>query len=72
MTYAEYLADEATADVRHEFLNGEVRAMAVGSPEHAALAAALITQLSNALRGKPCGVLSSDARVRILTTSLTT
>ena len=38
MSYAEYLAAEAVSDVRHEYLNGEVWAMAGGTPEHAALA----------------------------------
>jgi hypothetical protein len=42
MTYAEYLAAEAVSEVRHEYLNGEVWAMAGGTPEHAALAAAML------------------------------
>ena len=32
MTYAEYLAAEAASDIRHEYLNGEVWAMAGGTP----------------------------------------
>ena len=72
MTHAEYLAAEAASEVRHEFLNGEVWAMAGGTPEHAALAAALIAELGAALRGKPCRVYTSDLRVRILATGLST
>jgi len=72
MSYAEYLAAEAKSDVRHEFLDGEVFAMAGGTPEHAALAAAVIAGLINALRGKPCRVYSSDLRVRVEATGLTT
>jgi Uma2 family endonuclease len=72
MTYAEYLAAEAAAEVRHEFLNGDVWAMAGGTPEHAALAAALIRELGAALRAKPCRVYTSDLRVRILETGLST
>lgn len=72
MTYAEYLTAEATSEVRHEFLNGEVWAMAGGTPEHAALAAALIGELGAALRGKPCRVYTSDLRVRIRATGLST
>jgi Uma2 family endonuclease len=41
-TYSEYLALEEESSVRHEFLNGEIYAMAGGSPDHAALAAALL------------------------------
>jgi Uma2 family endonuclease len=72
MTYAEYLAAEAASELRHEFLGGEVWAMAGGTPEHAALAAALISQLSAAVRGKPCRVFTSDLRVRIAATGLST
>lgn len=72
MSYAEYLAAESTSEVRHEFLNGEVWAMAGGTPEHAALAAALIRELGAALRGKPCRVYTSDARVRVASTGLST
>ena len=72
MSYAEYLAAEATSDVRHEYLNGEVWEMAGGTPEHAALAAAMIGGLQSALRGKPCRVYSSDLRIRIQDTGLST
>jgi Uma2 family endonuclease len=72
MSYAEYLAAEAKSDVRHEFLAGEVFAMAGGTPEHGALAIAFASELRNALRGKPCRVFSSDVRVRIEATGLTT
>jgi Uma2 family endonuclease len=72
MTYAQYLAAEAASDVKHEFLSGEVYAMAGGTPEHAALAAGVIQELGAALRGKPCRVFSSDLRVRIDETNLST
>ena len=38
-TYAEYLALEATSNVKHEYLDGQIYAMAGGTPEHAALGA---------------------------------
>ncbi len=41
VTYAEYLAREATSEVKHEFLRGDVWAMAGGTPSHARLCAAL-------------------------------
>jgi len=37
-TYAEYLALEEESSVRHEYLDGEIHAMAGGSPDHAAIA----------------------------------
>ncbi len=72
MSYAEYLTFERKADVRHEYLRGDVWAMAGGTPRHAQLAAAVSTQLANALRGRPCSVFSSDLRVRIPATDLST
>ncbi len=72
LTYAEYVAAEARSAVRHEFLDGCVYAMAGGTPEHAALAAALAGELRAALRSKPCRVFSSDLRVRVQATGLTT
>ena len=72
MTYAEYLAAESISETRHEFLNGEVWAMAGGTREHSALAAALISALTVALRGKPCRVYTSDLRVRVQATGLAT
>lgn len=72
MSYAEYVAREAVADVKHEFLRGEVFAMSGGTIAHAGLAAAITTELTLQLRGKRCRVFSSDLRVRIQATDLTT
>ena len=41
-TYAEYVALEDESAIRHEYLDGEIYAMAGGSPDHAALAATLL------------------------------
>lgn len=70
--FADYLAIEEVARVKHEFLDGEIYAMAGGTPEHAALAAAVIAVLAEQLRGGPCRVYSSDLRVRVLPTGLAT
>jgi Uma2 family endonuclease len=72
MTYAEYLAAEAKSTVRHEYLNGEAWEMAGGTPEHSPLAAAVIGELRSALRGRPCRTFTSDLRVRVLETGLST
>lgn len=72
MSYAEFLSLEARATERHEFLGGQVFAMAGGSPEQGALAAAFMRELGAALRGKPCRIFSSDVRVAIAETGLTT
>jgi Uma2 family endonuclease len=70
-TYAEYLALEAQSSARHEYLEGEIYAMAGGSPDHAALAAALIAILAGHLP-PGCRVFSSDLRIRIPATGLST
>lgn len=71
-TYAEYLTLEKSANVRHEFFDGEIFAMAGGTPEHAAISMNVGTSLNNQLRGKGCRVHSSDLHVRVLETGLAT
>lgn len=71
-TYAEYLALEASSNVKHEFLDGQIYAMAGGTPEHAALAAAVIGLLFPELRKGRCRAHDADLRVRVPTTGLTT
>lgn len=72
MTYAEYLDLERASEVKHEYLRGEVFAMAGGTPEHSRLAANVIRELGSALRDRPCVVFTSDARIRIEATDRAT
>jgi Uma2 family endonuclease len=71
-TFKEYLELEEVARVRHEFYEGDIYAMAGGTPEHAAMAAAITTLLGRQLDSKSCRVYSSDLRVRVLATGLAT
>jgi Uma2 family endonuclease len=68
-TYQDYLAALEMSDVKLEYCDGEIYAMAVGTPTHADLAAAATALLVNALRGQ-CRVSSSDLKVRIKATDL--
>lgn len=70
MTEAEYLAYDLSHEGRHEFVNGEVLAMAGGSEAHALATANVIVALAAALRGGPCRVYSNDLRVRVDETGL--
>jgi Uma2 family endonuclease len=71
MTYAEYLAlEEKSLDVKHELIDGEIHAMAGGTPDHGALAMAFGRLLQNALGERPCRVFSSDVRVRVRATGM--
>jgi Uma2 family endonuclease len=63
-TYAEYLGLEASSNVKHEFLGGPIYAMAGGTPEHAALAAAVIGLLFAQLGRGGYRAYDSDLRVR--------
>jgi Uma2 family endonuclease len=67
MTYAEYLLFEESSAAKHEYLRGEIYAMSGGTPEHAALEAAISAVLRNALEaaGKPCRVYSANLRLRV-------
>jgi Uma2 family endonuclease len=71
-TYADYLVLEASGNTKHEFLAGQIYGMAGGTPEHAALAAALSGLLFAQLRGGRCRVHDSDLRVRVPATGLAT
>lgn len=72
MSYAEYLALEERTQTKHEYVNGEVHAMAGGSIEHGALAVAISAALVNALGDRPCRVLSADVKLSIEATGLAT
>ncbi|MBI3182848.1 MAG: Uma2 family endonuclease [Myxococcales bacterium] len=71
-TWEQYIAIERDSPIKHEFLDGEIFAMAGGTPEHAALAAAVIGELGAQLEGKPCRVYTSDLRVKVLASGLAT
>lgn len=72
VTFAEYLAQEETSDTKHEYLDGEIFAMAGGTIEHGALAANVIGELRALVRGHACRVLTSDVRLHVNATGLTT
>lgn len=57
--------------MRHEFVAGEIYAMAGGTPEHAALAAAVLRLLGNQLPAG-CRAYTSDLRVRVVASDVTT
>lgn len=65
LSAAEYLAWERVQPVKHEFFDGEVFAMAGGSPRHNALCVSTSTALRLALQGRGCAVFSSDQRIGI-------
>src|SRR5205809_1106015 len=71
-TFGEYVRLEEDSGTKHEFLGGQVWAMAGETRQHAAISMNVSTLLTNALRGKPCRTYSSDLRVRVQATGLAT
>jgi len=71
-TYADYVALELGSPTKHEFLDGEIYAMAGGSEEHSALAAEVLRLLGNAIGAQPCRVHTSDLRIYVEATGLAT
>lgn len=68
----EYLARERNSEVRHEFYQGEVFAMAGGSEAHNLIADNITFALRERLRGKGCRAYSSDMRVQVAANGLYT
>ncbi len=71
-TYEEYVGLETYSEVKHEFLDGEIYAMAGGSEDHSALASQINRFLADAVDDKPCRSHTSDLRIYIQTANLTT
>lgn len=60
---ADYFFLEEGSSVRHEYLNGEIFAMAGGTVAHNQIAANVLGEITTALKGKPCRALGSDMRL---------
>ena len=71
-TPQEYLALERRSNVRHEFVDGELYAMAGASRGHNLISGNLYLGLRTQLRGRPCEVYMSDMRVWVDETGLYT
>jgi Uma2 family endonuclease len=68
-SFQDYLMVDEMNPVRHEFLDGDIYAMAGGTILHAALTVAVSSALHRQLAGR-CRVFSSDLRIRSLATGL--
>lgn len=71
-SFREYVAHDDHSNTRHEYLDGQIYAMAGGSPEHSALIAVIASFLSSAIRGGPCRVHVTELRIRVAETGLAT
>lgn len=69
--YAAYLASLDASRIKLEYCEGEIHAVTGGTPAHAELAAATIIALARALP-RSCRIATSDLKVRVEATDLTT
>lgn len=64
-TAEEYLELEVNSEERHEFVDGDIRPMTGGTPDHNAIAGNLLVALKLALRGKTYRTFVADQRLWI-------
>lgn len=65
----DYLQGELISDIKHEYVNGEVYAMAGAKRWHNMISMNLSIILGSHLRSTPCHLYNSDMKVGILTKS---
>ena len=65
LTADDYLAGEVLSPIRHEYVAGEVFAMAGATEEHATIAGNLFALLHAQVRGGPCRVYIADMKLRV-------
>jgi Uma2 family endonuclease len=68
----EYLEIERKAEIRSEYLDGEMFAMSGASRKHGRIALNTSTSLHSQLRDRPCETFAADMRVRVSQTGLYT
>ena len=65
MSVTDYLAFEEKSDVRHEFIGGDVHAMAGESIAHNTIAGNIFAALRAKLRGSPCHAYIENVKLRL-------
>ena len=65
LTLEEYLQMEEKSDIKHEYIDGEIYAMAGASDPHVTVALNLASSLRSHVRGSGCRVYISDMKAQI-------
>lgn len=65
LTPHQYLQMEESGNIKHEYIDGQVYAMAGASDAHVTIAGNLFTLLRSHVRGSSCRVYISDMKARI-------
>ena len=61
----DYLQGELLAETKHEYIDGQVHAMAGGSENHNLLSVNIATELKTRLKGTPCRTFIADMKVKV-------
>src|SRR5437870_8707171 len=72
LTEAEYLEIERAAEFKSEFFDGEMFAMAGGTPQHSLIAINIAAEFRHRLKTHPCVPYNTDLRIKIEATGLFT
>jgi Uma2 family endonuclease len=66
MSVEDYLIlNRNSKDLRYEYLGGDVRMLAGGSPDHSIIIANLTSAIKSPLKGRQCRVYNSDVQVKL-------
>ena len=66
MSVEDYLIlNRNSKDMRYEYLDGDVRMLAGGSPDHSIIIANLTAAIKGPLKGNPCRVYNSDVQLKL-------
>ncbi len=65
VTNEAYLALEEKSEIKHEFFDGQIYAMAETTDDHNTLVGNLYTLLRNHLQGQPCRTYFTDIKIRL-------
>ncbi|MDO8844999.1 Uma2 family endonuclease [Methylicorpusculum sp.] len=60
----EYLDGEKLSEIKHEYIDGDVYAMAGASKNHERIAGNVFGELRSFLKGKPCEPFASDVKIK--------
>lgn len=69
LSVADYLAGEDLPGPRHEYVNGDIFAMAGAFKSHGTITGNMALLLRSHLRGKPCRTWPSDMKVQVSASS---
>ncbi|MCJ8269953.1 MAG: Uma2 family endonuclease [Psychrosphaera sp.] len=69
ITEEEYLQSEETGEIKHEFVDGQIYAMAGAKPNHCKISGNVYRQFGNHLENTPCYPCTADMRLKTATGS---